>query len=360
MSHPIVKSIPCSGCLSYLIGCRTTGRALLVDPKVGQEATYAGLLAAYGLELHAVLDTHTHADHLSAGPRFVGDGVELWMSANSECARPRRDLGAGEPVQVGELAFEVLPVPGHTPDSIALFGHGLVLTGDSLFIGGLARSDFRGSDPAQLFDSVQGQLMGLAGGTLVFPGHDYGDRLFSTIAHERATNPALQHASGADYARSLDQHEGGGNTPAVDAALRTNLAASPELPESAPNAAACCAAPSGGTARSEVLDVTAEECLDELEELTRRSLWIDVREPWEFEQGHIPGTRSVPLSELGFTLGDLAREEPLTISCRSGVRSMSAARTLERLGVARAPRNLTGGILAWQERDYPIEGQPVD
>lgn len=330
-----------------------------MDPKVGQEATYQSLIDAFGFRLVATLDTHTHADHLSASSRYLEDGVELWMSGATECERPKRALGAGDRIEVGELAFEILEVPGHTPDSLALFGHGLVLTGDSLFLGGLARADFRGSDPAQLFDSVNAKLMSLPDDTLVFPGHNYDDYLFSTIGHERKTNPALQHASGADYARALNATPGLGNSPEVDAALACNLERAPELPDSPPNVAACCAAPSGGSAASTITEVSVEETREALDELSASSRWIDVREPWEYEQGHIPGTRSIPLSDLAFALADLRAHDPLTISCRSGVRSMTAARTLERLGVVRGPKNLTGGILRWQELDYPIEGVHV-
>jgi glyoxylase-like metal-dependent hydrolase (beta-lactamase superfamily II)/rhodanese-related sulfurtransferase len=359
MPHPIVKTVASSGCNSYLLGCPTTRRCLLVDPKVGQESVYAGLIDSYGFELLATLDTHTHADHLSASSRYLGEGVELWMSGDTECQRSKRALAGGDHVQVGELEFEVLEVPGHTPDSIAIFGHGLVLTGDSLFIGGLARADFRGSDPALLFDSVTERLMALPDQTLVFPGHNYDDLLFSTIGRERQLNESLKHESGSQYAKALGATEGQGNTPAVDAALACNLERDPDLPESPPNVAACCASPTGGPAADSIAEVSPEEAIEVLEELVASSSWVDVREPWEFQQGHIPLTRSIPLSELGFALEDLRATQPLTISCRSGVRSMTAARTLERLGVAHGPKNLSGGILRWQELDYPVEGEHV-
>ncbi|MFQ5504425.1 MAG: MBL fold metallo-hydrolase, partial [Planctomycetota bacterium] len=246
MTYPVFKIIHCSGCYSYLIGCPETRQAVLVDPKVGRTADYLNFLSLYGLRLGAVVDTHTHADHLSTSTVFAKDGVELWMSHRSACQRPRRPLGDGDELGVGNLRFRALELPGHTPDSIALYGHGMVLTGDSLFVGGLARADFRGSDPAALFDSVKEKLMALPDETLVFPGHGYNDILFSTIGTERASNPALRHASGRDYAAALGAVEGRGNTPDVDRVLALNLEADPELPESAGTAAACCAAPGAG------------------------------------------------------------------------------------------------------------------
>ena len=98
---------------------------------------------------------------------------------------------------MGELAFTAREVPGHTNDSLALAGHGIVLTGDSLLVGGLGRADFLGSDPALLFESVRGRLMSLTDETVVLPGHNYADILFTTIGHERRVNPALRHEDGA-------------------------------------------------------------------------------------------------------------------------------------------------------------------
>jgi glyoxylase-like metal-dependent hydrolase (beta-lactamase superfamily II)/rhodanese-related sulfurtransferase len=359
MQHPIVKAINCSGCQTYLVGCPETRRAALVDPKLGQEVVYRDLVERFGFELVATIDTHTHADHISASTRFTGSGVELWMSARSACRRPRRGLHEGDELELGFLRLRVLEVPGHTPDSLALHGPGFVLTGDSLLIDGLARADFRGSDPAQLFESVRTQLASLPDGTLVFPGHGYDDLLFSTIGAERELNPALRFESGAAYAASLDSREGAGNSPAVDETLRLNLEEDPQLPESPVSVATCCAAPSAGTARRSIPEVDPAERRVELEQAARDARWVDVREPWEFAHGRIPQTRSVPLSALGFHLAQLESPEPLTLSCRSGVRSMTAARTLERLGITARPFNLKGGILRWQELGYPIEGRPA-
>ena len=360
MTHPIVKVAGSSGCQSYIVGCPETRQALLVDPKVGQEATYRNLIEAYGLTLSGTLDTHTHADHLSATSRFLRDGVPLAMSGATTSQREKRALADGDTVEVGSLAFRVIEVPGHTPDSIALFGHGMCITGDSLFVGGLARADFRGSDPEQLFDSVQARLMTLPDETLVFPGHGYEDLLFSTIGKERESNPALQHASGAAYAEALGAVEGAGNSEAVDEMLAMNLEADPELPESPGTVAACCASPGDARGRATIGEVTPEDRSEDFAALGEHAQWVDVRDPFEYEHGHIPGTDNIPLGELGFHLDDLKRRpSPLYLSCRSGVRSMTAARTLKHLGVVAEPVNVMGGILRWQDAGLPIIGEPA-
>lgn len=357
MTQPIIKAIPSDGCRSYLLGCPTTRACILVDPKVGCEGIYRTLIASYGFELQGVFDTHTHADHLSAATRFMDPSVPLYMSHATPVQRPTHPLRDGDELVVGKFAFHVVEVPGHTPDSLALFGHGLLLSGDSLFVGSLARADFIGSDPAQLFQSVTERLMTLPEGTLVYPGHDYNDILFTTIEHEQGTSEALQHASGAAYAASLNATPGAGNSAAVNSNLELNLSPDPKLPESAGNAAACCAAPSSG-AKVNIPELEPAQAVEVHAKEAERRRWVDVRDPFEFEHGRIPDTRNIPLGDLGFRLNELKGQDPLYLSCRSGVRSNTAAKTLKRLGVAANPVNVGGGILAWQELGFPIEGQP--
>jgi glyoxylase-like metal-dependent hydrolase (beta-lactamase superfamily II)/rhodanese-related sulfurtransferase len=379
MSDVVVKTFNDSGCLAHLIGCPSTRQALLVDPKVGRSAVYQKALADYGLKLAAVLDTHTHADHLSDSIGWIGKGIPLWMSAATKCERPHKSLKDGDVVEVGNLRFKVLAVPGHTPDSIALHlrwtdsklptdrtaildSPGLVLTGDTLFAGGLARADFRGSDAARLFDSVKQKLMTLPDTTVVLPGHGYQDVLFSTIGHERRHNAALKHGDGKAYAAALKPVEGAGNSPDVDATLAMNQAAKPALPDSPVAVAACCsmgAAPIGGP---KVKEMKCEELAPQRAELAGRHAWIDVRDPWELtKDGRIPGADNFPLSELGLHLDELrARTSkgsrgPIVLSCRSGVRSMTAAKTLAYLGVLTEPVSMAGGFGRWKELGLPTE-----
>src|SRR5262249_36237118 len=155
-----------SGCFAHLIGDPKTRAALLIDPKAGKRALYERALQDYDLKLAGVLDTHTHADHLSDSAAWVKRGLPLYMGAATGCARKHVGLKDGSKVTVGALTFTALEVPGHTPDSIALAltngSGGVVFTGDTLFAGSLARADFRGSDPKRLFESVQTKLMKLA------------------------------------------------------------------------------------------------------------------------------------------------------------------------------------------------------
>lgn len=358
MSHPVLKIINSDGCQSYLVGCPETRQALLIDPKVGREGLYRAMLEHYDLKLRAVFDSHTHADHLSASTRLCGPEVELLMSHDTPVDRPMRKLSQGDELKLGTLSFEVLEVPGHTPDSLALYGEGLLFSGDSLFIGGLARADFVGSDPALLFESVRAQLLSLPGETLVLPGHGYNDILFSTIDAELRLNEALRFADGQAYAKSLNATPGAGNSEGVNATLKLNLERDPELPESPGNVAACCASP-GGSTKVSIEEVPASQGQAIRDSLHGPGRWVDVRDPFEYASGRIPGSTNIPLSELGFHLDELRSADPLYLSCRSGVRSMTAAKTLLRLGISTHPINIGGGILGWQDQGFAIEGQPA-
>lgn len=349
-----LKTFTDSGCFAHLVGCRATGQALLVDPKLGKRGSYLKTAADFGLRIVAVLDTHTHADHLSDSLAFLDAGTELWMSAKTACRRAHRGLVDGEEVRVGSLAFRVLEVPGHTNDSIALFGHGLALVGDTLFAGSLARADFVGSSQSQLLEAVRTKLLTLPDDTVVLPGHGYRDILFTTIGHERRTNPDVDPERAASGLR-ITGGRGDANSPEVEFNLRTNRAARPNLPATQPTAVACCAPTSATAAGPRPTEKTCEELAPLQAAIAQDGCWIDVRDPWEFKEAHIPGALSYPLSELGFHLAELRRAGPAILQCRSGVRSMTAAKTLRYLGVFDQPINLAGGILRWSELGLPVE-----
>jgi rhodanese-related sulfurtransferase len=203
---------------------------------------------------------------------------------------------------------------------------------------------------------VQRKVMSRPDATVVLPGHGYQDVLFTTIGHERAHNAALKHADGRAYAASLHAVEGAGNTPDVDVTLETNLAAEPTLPDSPTVAAACCSMGAAPIAGPKVKEKKCEELAPSLGELAKQSAWIDVRDPWELKKdGRIPGVRNIPLSELGFHLDEVRRDAPMILSCRSGVRSMTAAKTLAYLGILKEPISMSGGFGRWKELGLPTE-----
>ena len=183
---------PVCSTYTYLLADAGTRRALLIDPVVEEMETYAALLAELDLKLVYTLETHVHADHVTAGAllreRF-GSRTVVQKDAGAACA----DLavGHGDHIRVDSLDLEVRETPGHTSGCVAYVAADRVFTGDTLLIGGCGRTDFQQGDAGRLYDSVHGQLFSLPPDTLVFPAHDYKGRTVSTIREEQAINPRL-------------------------------------------------------------------------------------------------------------------------------------------------------------------------
>jgi glyoxylase-like metal-dependent hydrolase (beta-lactamase superfamily II) len=98
----------------------------------------------------------------------------------------------GDRIRVGDISLEVIHTPGHSPGGICLLADGNLFTGDTLFVGGIGRTDLPGASTAQFMESIRGRLLSLPGETVIWPGHDYGMRPSSTIDEEKRTNPWLQ------------------------------------------------------------------------------------------------------------------------------------------------------------------------
>ncbi|MFZ5546265.1 MAG: MBL fold metallo-hydrolase [Pseudomonadota bacterium] len=183
---------PLSDTYTYLLGCEDTGRAVLVDPVVNTMDRDLQVLQALGLTLAYTLDTHIHADHITAA-RHLKERTGSRIAAPAMDRLPCVDHGMedGVPFEVGSLRIEPIHTPGHTDGHFAYRLGERVFTGDALLIDGCGRTDFQNGDARALYRSVRERLFALPGDTLVYPGHDYQQRRVSTIAQERERNPRL-------------------------------------------------------------------------------------------------------------------------------------------------------------------------
>ena len=177
---------------SYLLGCERTRRAVLIDPVASEMDDYLELLQTLNLELIYSLETHVHADHITASGLLrekLGSKSVVHRDAGAMCA----DLLVTDGVllQVGDLEFEVRHTPGHTNGCVSYVMGDRVFTGDALLIGGSGRTDFQQGDAGQLYDSITNKLFSLPADTLVYPGHDYQGNTVSTIKQELAKNVRL-------------------------------------------------------------------------------------------------------------------------------------------------------------------------
>lgn len=189
-----------SSTYTYLLADRKGGEALLIDPVLEQAEKYVRLVDELGLRLVMAVDTHIHADHVTALGALrdrTGCATAMGEQTKADCVSVR--LRDGETVRVDDLAIEVLYTPGHTDDSYSLALPDRVFTGDTLLIRGTGRTDFQNGDPAAQYDSLFGRLLRLADDTLVYPAHDYNGMTVSTIGEEKAHNPRLQVRSKQEY-----------------------------------------------------------------------------------------------------------------------------------------------------------------
>ena len=194
---------------SYLLGCGGRGAAAVVDP-VGDPSSYLRAARETGMTTRFVLDTHVHADHLSSGRELArAAGAEYVLHGQTGAAYEYRGVREGERLQLGNVAMDVLHVPGHTPEHMALAVTDgtradepwLVLTGHTLMVGDMGRTELATTaeeGARALFDSAQ-RLRALADEVAILPGAFSGSvcgrglsgNPVSTIGFERRHNKAF-------------------------------------------------------------------------------------------------------------------------------------------------------------------------
>jgi glyoxylase-like metal-dependent hydrolase (beta-lactamase superfamily II) len=324
------------GCLTYLVVDEASRAGLVIDPRLDQGDEILATVTARGIRLVYVLDTHTHADHLSGVRRLAqraGATVLAHAASKIKWGGARRVRGRTT-FELGTKTVRVIDAPGHTPDSFALLVDGHVFTGDALFAGGAGRTDFMGGSASDLFDTLRA-FEALPEDTVVHPGHDYVGRPVTTIAEEKAHNPLLREH---DRAALVARLAGTAPPPANMAAILRHNLGDLEAPTIAPRE------------------------LQALREQASGPFVLDVRSALEFEAERIEEAHLVPLDELERRLDDVPDQGEVVVVCRTGIRATIAAETLARGG--RRPKVLEGGMIAWRRAGLPMrEGRkrlPVD
>lgn len=194
-----------SSTYTYLIADPTTREAALIDPVREQIERDLKLVQELGLSLKYVLDTHVHADHVTAAGAIADRTGATTAASAKGAACVRLPLKHGDTLKLGSLEVRALETPGHTQDSLSFYVDGHVFTGDALFVRGTGRTDFQSGDAGTLYDSITGQLFSLPDATLVWPGHDYRGFTVSTIGEEKAHNPRLAGRSREEFIAIMNE-----------------------------------------------------------------------------------------------------------------------------------------------------------
>jgi hydroxyacylglutathione hydrolase len=329
------------GCASYLVGDERAGVAVVVDPPYFVDPVLAEA-ERNDVRLVGVLETHTHADHVSGHGRLgLEHGVPIRVHALAEATFPHEPLEDGTEIEVGEVVLRTIHTPGHRPEHccFAVIDRSrgdeawLVLTGDSLFVGDAGRPDLavEAREGAEgLFHSLR-RLVELGDGVEVFPGHVAGSlcgaamssKASTTIGFERRFNPALQ----GELSEFLD----------------ARLGAQPPRP---PNMERIVELNRGSL-------LGAQPPLERVDTVPDEAIVLDVRPTDVFAAGHRPGAVGIPISGSGFATkaAFVLPGRPLVLQARNEGEAALAARALHAVALF--------GVAGWQEGGGAEKLEPV-
>lgn len=345
-----------SGCLSYLIGCGQSGQAVIVDPGRDRVDDYIRLARRRGLRITHILETHTHADHISGNRDLAAlTRARILLHRASPAVFDHERLADGDALDVGGVRLQVLHTPGHTPDSICLLVTDrsrssepwFVLTGDTLFVGDVGRPDLGGARAAaELWESLRGTVLRLPDTVEVYPGHGAGSvcgramsaKTASTIGFERRFNPALQARSREEF---VERVMAGlpPKPPSFQTIVGKNL----------------------GTLPLELAKPRPYGAREAWEAVQRGACVVDLRDPAGYGEAHVPGALNVWIESPQFAdrvAWFAPAGAPLILLPGSPSDVERAVRGLARVGVDQVVGVLERGMIEWRSEGLPVETVP--
>jgi hydroxyacylglutathione hydrolase len=342
------------GCASYLIGDEKVGVAAVVDPRFEVD-DYLELARYMGVRIEHVFETHNHADHVSGHGRLAAaTGATIHIHRLAEADYDHEPFDDGDEFSLGSLRVCALHTPGHRPEHTAFAVVDLrrgeepwaVLTGDTLFVGDVARPDLaieKSEGARGIFRSLGGKLLGLGDHVEVWPGHLGGSmcggpamdmKTSSTIGFERRHNPTLAISDEDEFvARSL---AGLGPQPPNFRAI-VELNRGPLLTDGV-----------------ELLPLAPRQVE---QRRTEGAMLVDVRTDQQFDDAHIPGAVAIPMLNAGFgsKLAWLAdREQEIVFIGRDDEDGRRAGRLAVAVGIRRLAGFLHGGMTSWRQEKRPV------
>lgn len=324
-----------SSTYTYVLFDEDTRDALIIDPVDEQLERDLAVLREHRLQLLWSVETHAHADHItSAGLLAEEAGARTAAPAGCNIGTAAVQLQHGDVLRFGREELKALHTPGHTAGSMSYLWRGNVFTGDALLIDGCGRTDFQSGSAAQLYRSITEVLFALPEDTVVWPAHDYNGRTSSTIGQEKRTNGRVAGKSLAEFVKIMDEL----HLPKprrIDEAVPANQSSG--LRHDA-GAAAGQVKPAQGYAGDVPPQLACEWWKG------GDAVLVDVRTTAEREWvGFVPGAAAVSWKEWpGMAVNSDFDEQvrkavppgkKALMLCRSGVRSIAAARRATELGI---------------------------
>lgn len=342
--QPIQLFDPSSSTYTYIVFDEATRDALIIDPVDRQVERDLATLRQYGLKLLWTVETHAHADHITSAAQLAEHaGARTAAPLGCGITSAAVQLEHGDVLNFGNETLLALLTPGHTAGSMSYVWRNHVFTGDTLLIGGCGRTDFQSGSASALYHSITKVLFALPDDTTVWPGHDYHGRTHSTIGAEKSGNGRIAGKSEAEFVAIMDAL----NLPRprmIDEAVPANLSlgvrhdAGAHVRAEADAAHGLQVQPAQGYAG----DVSPELACSWWQ--SGAAVLVDVRTDAEREWvGFIPDAVPVAWKQWpGMAMNaqfDQALKaavppgKKVVMLCRSGVRSIAAARRATELGL---------------------------
>lgn len=342
---------PMSSTYTYLLGCKERREAIIIDSVYEQFDRDTALIRELELDLRYVLDTHVHADHVTAAWRFREQlGARIGLSADYGVDCADISINDGDVFTFGEHSVTALQTPGHTGGCLTFVtgDRKMAFTGDCLLIRGAGRTDFQSGDVHEMWRSIREKIFALPEECLIYPAHDYQGRTVSTVAEEKALNPRIGgDAREEDFAGYMD-NLGLPHPKLLDIAVPANMQCGRPQDEDTP--AEISWAPVTRTFAG-VPEVSPEWVARNMDSVCI----VDVRTPEEFtsDLGRLRGSILIPINELRKRLDEIPRDKPVVFVCQSGKRSAMATQILLAEGVGRVA-NVPGGLIHWMRMALPF------
>tara|TARA_B100001057_G_scaffold359854_1_gene362125 strand:+ start:187 stop:867 length:681 start_codon:yes stop_codon:yes gene_type:complete len=189
-----------SSTYTYLIASSQGREALIIDPVIDNVDSYIKLLKELDLQLVKVIDTHIHADHITAATKLKDiTRCSTIMGEHTPAESVEIKVKDDEYINLDNLRIRAMYTPGHTSDSYSFLMDNYLFSGDTLLINGTGRTDFQNGNAKDAYNSIFNKLLKLPEETLLYPAHDYKGEKVSSIGKEKRLNPRLQVSSVDEY-----------------------------------------------------------------------------------------------------------------------------------------------------------------
>ena len=193
-----------SSTYTYLIASAKGREAIIIDPVLENVHEYIRHLKELDLKLVKVIDTHIHADHITGASKLkINTNCTTIMGENSPAETVDIKLKDDEIIEIDQLKIRAMFTPGHTSDSYSFLMDKFLFSGDTLLINGTGRTDFQNGSSKDAYHSLFNKILKLPEETILYPGHDYNGKQFSTIGREKRNNPRLQVKNIEEYAELM-------------------------------------------------------------------------------------------------------------------------------------------------------------